>query len=89
MRCLQCGGDTLDPQITTCRENQEITLPDGSILPTIPYDPRVAFGVDKWRRCPDCNVEPGGMHHPGCIYEICPNCNGLAHSCLCLEIPDI
>jgi len=26
------------------------------------------------RRCPDCNVAPGGQHHPGCDMERCSIC---------------
>lgn len=34
-------------------------------------------------RCHDCNVEPGGLHHPGCDGEQCPACGGQVISCGC------
>lgn len=33
------------------------------------------------RRCPDCNVAPGGLHHPGCDTEECPTCHLQALGC--------
>lgn len=40
----------------------------------------------KWRarqRCGDCNVVPGGLHHPGCDQAECPVCAGQLLSCGC------
>lgn len=34
-------------------------------------------------RCPDCNVAPGGIHHPGCDKEECPHCHKQLLTCLC------
>lgn len=31
-------------------------------------------------RCRDCNVAPGGTHHPGCDTELCSVCRGQAIS---------
>jgi hypothetical protein len=40
------------------------------------------------RRCRDCNVAPGGFHHPGCDVERCPKCGGQLISCGCLDEED-
>lgn len=36
-------------------------------------------------RCPDCDVEVGEFHLPGCDTEICPKCAGQAISCGCTQ----
>jgi len=33
--------------------------------------------------CHDCKAPQGGLHHPGCSSEKCPNCGGQAISCGC------
>jgi hypothetical protein len=42
------------------------------------FDP-VAYGDEpdsegEQRRCHDCDVLPGGFHHRGCDWEVCPSC---------------
>jgi hypothetical protein len=36
------------------------------------------------RRCGDCNVLPGRVHHHGCDLERCPACKNQSISCGCL-----
>lgn len=35
------------------------------------------------RRCGDCGVSPGGLHHIGCDMQRCPGCQGQLISCDC------
>ena len=41
------------------------------------------------RRCGDCGVRRGGLHHPGCDLQRCPCCHGQLITCGCRfdEIP--
>jgi hypothetical protein len=34
-------------------------------------------------RCAECNILPGGFHHVGCVFEICPKCGGKWIYCKC------
>jgi hypothetical protein len=40
------------------------------------------------QRCPDCAVEVGEFHLPGCDVEVCPKCSGQAISCGCSDGKD-
>ena len=69
---------------------QEMTKADSCVVVHLPIDGRnwlpepffAEYGED---RCGDCNVLPGGYHHPGCDREQCPKCNGQLISCDCLD----
>lgn len=40
-------------------------------------------GWSATARCHDCNVRPGGFHHPGCDVQRCGLCAGQMISCGC------
>jgi hypothetical protein len=44
------------------------------------YNP-VPYDGKRGKRCPDCYVKQGGIHHPGCDIEKCPICNLQMISC--------
>ena len=75
--CDYCHGEML--KVDTCAGNHTIDFNDGTSLPAIPWD----GGLDGNTRCHDCNVAPGGYHHPGCDMERCPRCGGQLISCDC------
>lgn len=82
--CWSCKKEMSDASVTTCTGNTIIKFPDGKTLQPIPYDPKDAR-FPRWFRCPDCNVVPGGIHHPNCEQELCPNCGGQLLTCPCFD----
>lgn len=77
VKCTQCQQPMDATAGATCTGNSKVTYPDGSSLPSVPHDDR--------NHCHDCNVAPGGAHHPGCDMERCPKCKGQLISCGCLD----
>jgi hypothetical protein len=55
----------------------------------IPYGFETRFGEDYTstmpddKRCHDCNVLKGRIHHPGCDMEECPLCHHQLIGCAC------
>lgn len=78
-RCDWCNKEMTSDDIKSCDGNKKVEFPDGVSVAPIPYAP------DENRRCHDCNVAPGGNHHPGCDMERCPRCSGQLISCGCLD----
>ncbi len=40
-------------------------------------------------QCPNCGVDPGQYHVPGCDVERCPYCGGQLISCRCDDVPPL
>jgi hypothetical protein len=83
--CSWCEREMTDDSVNSCSGNTHVDYPDGTKLPSTPYDPD--YG-DADKRCHDCNVKRGGFHHPGCDMERCPRCKGQLISCGCLDEED-
>lgn len=75
--CIWCEQEMEDEATVSCTGNTEVGYPDGTILPSVPYDGE--------QRCHDCKIKPSGFHHLGCGMERCPKCGGQLISCGCLN----
>ncbi len=65
---------------------------DGREYLRVPFGKEVFWPADspimQLRRCRDCNVFQGSVHHVGCDVEECPNCHRQAITCGCLDEGD-
>jgi hypothetical protein len=80
--CAYCLGDVLGGRLMTCENHRYVHFPDGESLLSIPFMPE---NILNGLTCPDCKVRIGGFHHPGCMYETCPRCEGRLVECGCTE----
>ena len=78
MKCSYCDQEMTDG--VACTQRQYDDFPDGIARDRIPN----AHGV----KCHDCLAPDGGLHHPGCDAERCPQCRGQAISCGCTDEDD-
>jgi hypothetical protein len=76
--CKQCNSEMLEAATCVGREPVQI---GSKTFPRIPY--QYSHAVPDEGRCRDCGVTPGGIHHPYCVIERCPQCNGQLLSCGC------
>lgn len=78
--CLTCKRYVMDADSCTA---DGIRFPDGESLAAVPFGEESADeGADQ---CPDCGVDRGGYHHPGCDVAECPRCGEPLVSCGCLD----
>lgn len=75
MKCNYCDQEMTDKNTISCNGNEQIDL-GGKTFDSVPFTP-----LGEIDRCHDCNVAPGGKHHPGCDMERCPICGGQLISC--------
>ena len=62
--------------VDSCVANRTIEYPDGPVIPSIVSD----------FNCINCGIKVGGIHHPGCVNEMCPRCLELLNlDCNCFN----
>jgi hypothetical protein len=78
--CEDCGREMRETDSCTV---EEVLLPDG-LYARVRYGAETEdWGALNGRRCHDCNVAPGGLHHPGCDVDRCPRCGRQQITCRC------
>jgi Zn-finger nucleic acid-binding protein len=56
---------------------------NGKYYARIPYGNEYGSHIPFHKRCHDCHVKVGGIHHFGCDMERCPVCRGQLIACGC------
>jgi len=79
--CAFCGKET--EGASSCIKSS-IRI-DGADYTPLPFKKKneTVFTRRQVVRCAECNVLPGGFHHVGCVFEICPKCGGKWVYCAC------
>lgn len=77
--CLTCNRYFMDADTCTA---EAIKFPSGTVLEAVPFGQESS--VDGVDRCPECGVDTGGYHHPGCAVAACPRCGDPLVTCGCL-----
>lgn len=73
--CIDCGHDLRTPPHPPSCVGKLFKVDGRPVAPK---------RHDNGHSCPDCHVEPGSYHHPGCEYERCPVCGGQVVGCACV-----
>ena len=73
--CKYCGFEMMEAD--SCAETPIVI--EGRSYRPIEFDQEPGG-----RRCGDCNVRPGGVHHHGCDAERCPACGDQSLGCGCI-----
>jgi hypothetical protein len=83
--CPHCDGEMT--MGISCRSDP-ITIGDEDFEPIRWGDERASRSWVIDFNCRDCGTPPGGVHHPGCCVERCPDCLSQALGCPCFGDPE-
>lgn len=87
--CPVCQLEMTSPKTASCsaqrRSRVVPMIKDGVTYEPLPYNAAKDVIGGLGRRCHDCNILDGGIHHFGCDMEVCPVCGGQFISCGCFD----